>query len=255
MWILLLISFLLVPTACEVKPVNSDSRPVSHDRWTQLLQKHLTDEGWVDYRGFQEDSIEFQAYLDLLRKHHPNEEHWTKSERLAYWINAYNAFTVELVAGHYPVESIKDIKRGIPFINTVWDLKFIEIEGHKYDLNNIEHGIIRDRFEEPRIHFAVNCASRSCPKLLREAFTADKLDQQLNRAAREFLREPLRNKFHSADHASISKLFSWYSGDFTEHMSLIEYLNRYAPVKLNEDAEIEYLEYDWTINDLDHNVE
>lgn len=253
MWLVLCLGLVLFPSACEVASVESDARPISHERWTHLLQKHVTEAGWVDYRGFQKDSVALQAYLDLLRNHHPNEQHWTEEERLAYWINAYNAFTVELVAKHYPVESIKDIKRGLPFINTVWDIKFIEIEGETYDLNNIEHGIIRPKFDEPRIHFAVNCASRSCPKLMNEAYTAEKLDQQLDRAAREFFREDLRNKFHSPDRASISKLFKWYTGDFTENMSLIEYLNQYAPIQLNEDAEIDYLEYDWTINDLEHN--
>lgn len=255
MWLSVLIGLYILPLSCNIAAVESDSNPVSHDQWTDLLQRHVTDEGWVDYEGFMRDSAQLQEYLDLLRNHHPNEEHWSSDERLAYWINAYNAFTVELILDHYPVESIKDIKKGLPFINTVWDIKFITIEGEEYDLNNIEHGIIRERFDEPRIHFAVNCASRSCPKLMNEAYTADRIDEQLTQVAREFLREDFRNKFHTKNRASVSPLFKWYSGDFTENGTLVEYLNQYAPVELNKEAEIDYLDYDWTINDLEHNVE
>ena len=110
--------------------------------------------------------------MEELRKGHPNDKHWTETEQLAYWINAYNAFTVELILDHYPVASIRDIKEGVPFINSVWDIDFIKIEGKTYSLNDIEHRILRREFDEPRIHFAIVCASISCPKLRNEAFEA-----------------------------------------------------------------------------------
>ena len=164
-------------TACAVKDIQSASRSISHAGFDALLQKHVNEAGWVHYEGFIQDSTKFKEYLQLLSKHHPNDENWSREEQMAYWINAYNAFTIQLITDHYPVAGIKDIKNGIPFVNTVWDIKFIRIEGVDYDLNNIEHGILRPKYQDPRIHFAVNCASISCPKLQKTAFTADQLEE------------------------------------------------------------------------------
>ncbi len=239
---------LIFTTACKVQKVNSDSKPISHDTWDSLLQKHVTDEGWVDYKGFIQDSSKLNKYLELLSANHPNDQFWSRDERLAYWINAYNAFTVKLIVDNYPVKSIKDIKNGIPFVNTVWDIKFIEIEGENYDLNNIEHGIIRPRFDEPRIHFAVNCASVSCPKLLNEAFTGKQLDEQLDKAAKDFITGSDKNQI-SPNQLKLSKIFTWYGGDFTKNGSLIDYLNKYADQKINANADIEYLDYNWNLNE------
>lgn len=250
-----LIFFLVLAlfTSCKVQKVASDSKPVEHALWDSLLQDYVSDEGWVDYEGFIADSTRLNKYLDLLRSSHPNDKNWSSDQRLAYWINAYNAFTVKLIVDHYPVQSIKDIKNGIPFINTVWDIKFIEIEGETYDLNNIEHGIIRKRFEEPRIHFAVNCASVSCPKLYNRAYTAEKLDEQLTKAAKDFMADEAKNKFINANKAQVSKLFTWYGGDFKKESTLIGYLNQYAPIQLNANADIDYLDYNWNLNDNKRN--
>ena len=248
-FLLLLLS--LSVTSCKVSDYASDAKPIGHTIWDSLLQKHVTKAGLVDYKGFMQDSTRLQRYLGLLSSHHPNEKHWSRNERLAYWINAYNAFTVDLILKHYPVKSIKDIKNGIPFVNTVWDIKFIEIEQRTYDLNNIEHGIIRPKFEEPRIHFAVNCASISCPKLQNFAYTADQLDEQLTQAVEEFLADDGKNRI-AEDKAVLSKLFTWYGGDFkADGRSKIDYINQYAPVKMNTDAEISYMDYDWNLNDVD----
>ena len=240
---------LLTLSACKVKDYPSSSRPVSHETWDSLLREHVSPEGWVDYPGFIRDSSRLDSYLRLLQRHHPNEKYWGRDERLAYWINAYNAFTVKLIIDHYPVASIKDIKNGIPFVNSVWDIKFIQIEGANYDLNNIEHGIIRAKFNEPRIHFALNCASISCPGLWNRAYAADKLDEQLTRAARDFLSDERKNIL-SKDKAQLSKIFSWYGMDFKKGgKSVIEYINQYAPVQVDPDAKVEYLEYDWGLNE------
>ena len=237
--------------ACgAIKDVASDSRPITHEAWDALLQKHVNEAGWVDYEGFIADSAQLNAYLDSVQKGHPNRAHWTRDEQLAYWINAYNAFTVKLITEHYPTPGIKEIKSGIPFVNTVWDIKFINIEGHEYDLNNIEHNIVRPNFKDPRAHFALNCASYSCPKLQNRAYTAAELDAQLDRAAREFLADERRNKIDGEGPEYVSKLFSWYSGDFKQSApSVTAYLNRFAPVPVPEGTELEYLDYEWTLND------
>ena len=159
--------------------VTSTSPPIDHTQWDNLLKKHVSQEGNVNYKGFIADKTLLEEYLGLLSTNPPNKT-WTKEEQLAYWINAYNAFTVKLIVDHYPVRSIKDIKKGVVFINSVWDMEFFTIGGKKMNLNDIEHGIIRKEFKEPRIHFAVNCASLSCPPLRNEAFTASQLDEQLS---------------------------------------------------------------------------
>jgi len=230
------------------KDVKSDAKPFPHDTFDTLLKKHVNNEGWVDYEGFIADSTQFNKYLNLLSANHPNEKNWSENERLAYWINAYNAFTIQLIIDNYPVASIKDIKNGIPFVSTVWDIAFIKIEGIEYDLNNIEHNIIRQKFDEPRIHAAVICASRSCPQLRNEAFTADRLDDQLEDEMRRFVNEPTRNKIDSANKAELSKIFTWYKGDFTKNGSLIDFINKFSTNKLNSNAEIEFLDYGWGLN-------
>ena len=163
-------------------------------------------------------------------------------------VGDYTAYTVDLILKHYPVESIKDIKSGIPFVNTVWDIKFINIEERTYDLNNLEHGILRKRWDDPRIHFAVNCASYSCPRLRDEAYVAEKLDQQLDDAGRKFLNDPRRNKVSKND-LQLSKIFNWYGSDFPNGTKFIRFLNQYTDIEINEDASISYLDYDWALND------
>ncbi len=234
--------------SCAVRDVSTGSTPISHEIWDNLLKKHVTDDGWVEYKGFIEDKEQFYNYLNVLNGSHPNKENWTEEERLAYWINAYNAYTVQLIVENYPVKSIKDIKKGIPFVNSVWDIKFIKIEGKEYDLNKIEHALLRRKFEEPRIHFAINCASYSCPVLRGEAYVAEKLEEQLAEQARIFLSDERRNKIQ-ADKAELSKIFSWFGGDFKKDGTKIEYINRYAPVKINPNAEISYLDYNWQLNE------
>ncbi len=242
--ILVILSFF----SCSVKDFSSNSAPISHDIWDGLLKKHVTEEGWVNYKGFIEDKEAFYNYLNLLNGNHPNKSNWPKEERLAYWINAYNAYTVQLIVENYPTASIKDIKKGIPFVNSVWDIKFIKIEERTYDLNQLEHGLLRKKFDEPRIHFAINCASYSCPVLRGEAYVASKIETQLAEQARLFLADERRNRI-TAEKAQLSKIFSWFGKDFTKKTSKIEYINQYSPVKINADAEISYLDYDWNLNE------
>ncbi len=232
--------------SCNVKNFSSGATPIRHDQWNSLLQKHVSDAGWVDYKGFIRDSAQLNNYLELLSQNHPDPKTWTDKERLAYWINAYNAFTVKLITKHYPVESIKDIKSGIPFVNTVWDIKFINIQGQNYDLNNIEHGILRPKFNEARIHFAVNCASVSCPKLMNWAYSAEQLDRQLDQAAREFINDPSRNVIEK-DELQLSKIFKWYGGDFDG--KIVEVVRKYANQNFSEDPKVNYLDYDWRLNE------
>lgn len=237
-------------TACltGAPSIQSTAEPVDHKGWDELLRKHVDDTGMVDYTGMAKDSNKLTAYLALLSKNGPNKKKWTKDQQMAYWINAYNAFTVKLILDHYPVASIKDIKNGIPFVSTVWDIKFFEIAGKEFDLNNIEHGILR-KMDDPRIHFALVCASLSCPKLQPFAYRADQLDAQLTEAATEFFNEPFRNEI-SQNKVQLSKLLDWYWGDFKDkYETRIDLINTYSKVKVDPATEITYLEYNWNIND------
>lgn len=223
---------------------------VSHATFDQLLQKHVDESGLVNYKGLQRDRASLKSYMTLLESN-PPKDNWTRDQKLAYWINAYNVYTLELILKHYPVKSIKDIgsKIKIPFVSTAWDVKFINIGGEEYDLNKIEHGIIRKEFDEPRIHFALVCAAVSCPKLQNRAYTPEKLDEQLTKAAKEFLANSGKNQFKSSKSAKLSKLFDWYGGDFNNNGTLIDYLNKYAPTKLEQKARIDWMDYDWALNE------
>lgn len=247
----LVVMAVLLCSQCRAIRVDSTDEPVSHAQWDALLKRHVDADGWVDYGGFVRDSAALNAYLRLLSSSHPSDAGWTREEQMAYWINAYNAFTVKLVADHYPVAGIKEIRPGLPFVNTVWDIKFINIQGRVYDLNNIEHNILRPVFKDARIHAAVNCASYSCPKLRGEAYEADRLDEQLDDAMRNFIRDPLRNRIAAdGSSAALSELFKWFSGDFNEASGSVRaFINRYAEVPLQESAGITYIDYDWRLNE------
>jgi hypothetical protein len=233
-----------------VNAPTSNTDPISHEIWNGLLKKYVDTKGFVDYAGFKKDQAELRKYLTLVENNAPGNK-WSKEEKLAYWINVYNAFTVQLILDNiqFKIKSIKDIgdKIKIPFVNTPWDVKFINIGGKKMDLNNIEHGIIRKDFDEPRIHFALVCAAKSCPPLRNEAFVAAKLNQQLDDQGVDFLNDSYKNQV-SVKEAKLSNIFNWYGGDFKEKMSIIDWANKYAKVKANKDATISHLDYNWELN-------
>ncbi len=237
----------------KIKPVEGMSEPISHDIWDDLLERHVQADGNMDYNALSKERDKFDQYITLLEANHPNPMHWSKDESIAYWINAYNAFTVQQVLDHYPIGSIKDIKGGITFISSIWDQKFINIEGREYDLNNIEQGILRKYYKEPRIHFAVNCASISCPPLANFAFTGDELEEQLDLMTRMFLADTSKNII-TPDRLELSKIFNWYKGDFTDGQNLQEYINKYTSVNVDRKAKIKFLPYDWGLNDS-NNIE
>jgi len=227
----------------------STSTPISHDIWDGILHDHVKNTGRVDYKGIIQDREKFDEYITLLETNHPNQK-WNRDEQVAYWINAYNAFTVKLIIDNYPVNSIKDVKSGGSLIKSVWNLKFITIEGQEYDLSDIEHGILRKSYDEPRIHFAVNCASISCPPIRAEAYLAETLDEQLEKATKEFINDEKYNKV-TAQNAEISKIFKWYKGDFEKNgQNLKSYIAKYVSKDLSKDFSVSYTNYNWGLNDI-----
>lgn len=209
-----------------------------HAAWDKLLRKHVDANGNVDYEGFKSDKTALDAYLKSLAQNHPADS-WSRTEKMAFWINAYNAFTIDLLADNYPVSSILKLDDG-----KTWDVKRIVLGGKKYSLNQIENEILRPQFGDARIHFAINCAAKSCPPLLNRAYTAENLDKMLDQRTRQFINNVAFNRI-SAGEAVVSKIFEWYAADFGD---LRSFLNRYAKVQLKPGAAIRYQPYDWDLN-------
>ena len=214
---------------------------VDHSEWDVLLKKHVDDTGNVDYKGFTKDISALEQYLEYLAGNRPADKA-SKPEKLAYYINLYNAATVKLILDHYPTKSIKDIKNP-------WGKEIVQMGGEKISLGDLEHKILR-KMGEPRIHFAINCASYSCPKLWNTAFTASNLEKLLEQTAKDFINDPSKNAL-TKEKAALSEIFNWYKKDFTQNGSLIDYLNKYADVKLTSNTKISYLNYNWDLNDIE----
>lgn len=244
--------FLLVGLVCLLTSAFTEPTvaPVDHSAYDRLLKKYVNEKGLVNYKGFKSDEKALNDYLATLSKNPPAAS-WSKNEQMAFWINAYNAYTIRLILDHYPVKSIKDIgsKIKIPFVTTPWAAKFFTIGGEKMSLDNIEHGILRKKFNDPRIHFTLVCASISCPRLRNEAYTADKLDAQMDDQGRDFLNNPSKNKI-GKDEAQLSNYFNWYKGDWTKNgQSVVKWVNKYSNTKISDKTDIEYLDYNWNLNE------
>ncbi len=209
-----------------------------HKRWNEILNANVSDLGKVDYLGIK-SSTEFDVYIDILLHNSP-EDSWTKERKLAFWINAYNALTIDLILKHYPLESIKDIKNP-------WDQKLWEFDDKYLSLNDIEHEILR-KMNEPRIHFAIVCASKSCPKLQNTAFTAQNLEEKLTNATKEFLADTTKNEI-SENELKLSKIFKWFKKDFEQDGNLIDFLNKYSAIKISNNAKKSFKDYSWDLND------
>ncbi|MEN8799012.1 MAG: DUF547 domain-containing protein [Flavobacteriaceae bacterium] len=215
------------------------AQTVLHEQWDVLLQKHVTASGNVNYSGFKEDDAQLLEYLSALAHGAPG-ENAAKEEKLVYYINLYNAATVKLILDNYPVRSIKDIKNP-------WDKKWIKVGDKLTSLGAIEHKILR-KLDEPRIHFAINCASYSCPKLQNRAFSLEKLETQLNKASIEFVNDRSKNQIGETA-AEISQIFKWYKSDFTTNGSLVGFINQYSHVPITAGVKVRYINYDWRLNE------
>lgn len=211
----------------------------SHEAWNTLTQKHISPTGKVNYQGFKADKTALEAYLKSLADN-PVQNDWSRSKKMAYWINAYNAFTIKLIVDNYPIKSIMDLDGG-----KVWDRKWIKLGGQTYSLNNIEHDILRPQFKDARIHFAVNCAAKSCPPIWNHAWTAENLDNQLTKATKAFINNATYNQLDEKA-VVVSKIFEWYAVDFG---NLPNYLKEYANKTIDENAKVTYQKYNWALNE------
>lgn len=235
---------------CSCLTFASMAAPPNHSGWDRLLKQYVNERGMVNYQGMKCDQARLKTYLDLLSQSPPAST-WSTNEQMAYWINAYNAFTIQLILDHYPVKSIKAIGSAvqIPHVNTPWTEKFFTIGGKKMSLDNIETGTLRKQFSDPRIHFALVNAAKSGPRLRNEAYTPARLAEQLNEQGVDFLNDPTKNAI-APTRASLSKLFDWYESDFMKNKrSVMYWVNRYSQTKINDDTPISYLDYNWQLNE------
>jgi hypothetical protein len=218
-----------------------------HALYASLLSRHVKN-GLVDYRGVKDDEALLDQYLDVLAAVDP--ESLTADRQFAFYANAYNAWTIKLILSRYPeIQSIKELGS---LFKSPWKKKIARIDGDLLTLDQIEHDILRKRFKDARVHFAVNCASKSCPPLQGEPFSGDRLDQQLNHAARAFINDARFNRLEG-DTLWVSKIFDWFAQDFNN--DVIGYFIQFADppladqlVKNKARIRVRYLDYDWTLN-------
>lgn len=237
----------------------STARSIDHKAWDAFLAEHVKPAAdginRVEYADVSDgDREKLNAYIDKLTG--LEIRGYARSEQLAYWINLYNALTVQVVLDHYPVDSIKDIDISPGFFSSgPWGKKLVDIEGEKLSLDDIEHRILRPIWQDPRIHYAVNCASIGCPNLAREAYTAANANELLERGAVAYINHP-RGAAPTADGLVVSSIYEWFTEDFggTEQ-GVLDHLAEYADAALEREIEsgmeIDRYRYDWSLNDAD----
>lgn len=248
------IGLLVAVSGCSTVPAKfTPANPIlpsefSHALFEQVLKEHVKD-GGVDYSAIQTDE-RFTAYLAQLERVAPD-TFPTRNEQLAFWINAYNAFAIKGILDHY--SPMTYVGRYRYFIGRDY-----RVGGATINLYDLERQVLIKQFQEPLIHFAIVCASSSCPQLQPWAYEPTQLERQLNRAAREFINDPTRNRFDRTKKvASLSMIFKWFDDDFTKVAgSVLSYVRRYVTDPelvrdlMQSEYRSEYLDYDWTLNGI-----
>lgn len=253
-------------------PLPAAAEAFDHSAWDGLLRRHVegNGRGLVDYVGFSTERPALDAYLKSLAAARPGD--WSEPERLAFWLNAYNAWMVALVLDHYPIRGDDPTHpaASVMQVDGIFKEKKGRFAGRLLSLDEIEHEIIRERFDEPRIHAALVCAAASCPALRAEAYTAERLAGQLDSQLLDFLETPGKNEFElAAGVARLSRIFQWFAEDFAdspgqtpalkraagEHAGALAFVAGYLPEEARRAARegrlrVEFLPYDWTLNDL-----
>ncbi len=227
----------------ETKPTDvKPPRPsLSHSIWDNLMRAYVDSRGDVNYAGLKKEKRKVEEYLKVLESNAPDKS-WSKKKEMAYWINLYNAFTINTILEKYPVKSIMNIDNG-----KVWDTRKINIGGKYYTLNQIEKDMLLKRFKDPRVHFAVNCAAASCPPLLNKAWTEDNLERYLELKAKEFINNTAYNTISSKSIVA-SQIFNWYASDFGGSDKIVSYFQKYSNTTIRDNAKVTFAEYKWNLN-------
>ncbi len=210
----------------------------NYDAYNAFLQKNVSTTGAVNYKNIKKNKADLDKIVATFAAKTPDKT-WAKNDALTYWLNAYNLFTIQLIVDNYPLKKITDLDGGKP-----WDVKRIELAGQKYSLNQIENDIIRPTFKDARIHFAINCAAKSCPTLLNKAFFSATVQTTLEQRTKAFVNS--KANVLAEKNVKISKIFDWYKADFGE---INVFLSKYSTTKITKDAKIEFATYDWNLNE------
>ncbi len=218
-----------------------------HGIYAELLAMYVQN-GVVNYAGFKKDEKKLDRYLEIFE--FTDVHKLSRDEQMAFYINAYNAWTIKLILSGYPeVESIKDLGG---FFSGPWKKKFVRLNGSIVTLDHVEHEILRPTYKDPRIHFAVNCASKGCPPLIAEPYDGIRLDEQLDRSTRAFINDPKKN-YLAGDQLYVTSIFKWFSEDFND--DVIGFFIKYADEPLKKQIQarqdqikVKYLDYDWSLN-------
>lgn len=213
----------------------------SHQSWGLMLQRWVDANGRVDYHGWRTSISDLTAYLCHLGEH-PPAANWSKEEILSYWINAYNALTIQLILQHPEATSIRQISGGAWWRPTAFDRKVWYLCGKALSLNDIEHRLLRP-LGQPAIHMAINCASASCPVLRREAYDAANLEHQLTDQVDRFLLDTEKNRLQNGQ---LSPIFSWFARDFGGKQGVQSWIQEHTGHTLHK---MDYLPYDWSLNE------
>ncbi len=246
--ITMLVLTIVLGTAITVSASGNDDPNSLLD---SVLGRYVSKDGLVDYKGLKKNK-DFMKYIEYL-SHTDHDKLPSDKHRLAFWINAYNAFVLKGVLEEYPIKSVLDVG-WLP--HSFFKRKEFETKQGKITLREIENEKLRDAFREPRIHFAINCASKSCPKLLPEAYRAEKLEQQLETQVRAFVNDKSKNHLDKESRIFyLSSIFKWYKEDFVKNDEKIEaYIARYlnpsdAEFIRNNKVTVKYLDYNWGLNE------
>lgn len=229
----------------------AQAQPVDNALFAQVLARHVHN-GSVDYSGLKADPSKLDAYLAQLAA--ADLPALPERERFAAYINLYNAATIKLILDHFPVASIRDIRSIGGLFGSPWKQPVVRTRAGTITLDALEHEILRKQFKDPRLHAAINCASKGCPPLLSEPYEAARLDEQLDRAARAFVHSPDRARL-TGDTLFVSAIFDWFEADFGGADGVIAFVLRHADPALRESlaarggkVKLKYLPYDWSLN-------
>ncbi len=238
----------LMPAANRSAGAGQSGPAVDHRLYGELLSRHVVN-GLVNYRGLLREESKLDRYLDQMARIDP--ERLERPERFAFYVNLYNAWTIKLILSRYPdLESIKDLGS---LFRSPWKRRIVRLDGKRVTLDEIEHGILRPQFHDPRVHFALNCASLGCPPLRAEPFRGAVLDRQLDEQVRSNINDPRRTHLR-ANVLYLNRVFDWYGEDFPR--GPIAFVERYARGKLKRAlveragaVTVEFLPWDWRLND------
>lgn len=212
----------------------------AYEKLNTFLGKYVSAAGNVNYASIKTNKSELEDILNEFESNNPGSD-WSTAQKLTYWINAYNIYTIKLIVDNYPTTSITNITA------KPWHKTFIKLNGKTYSLNQIENDIIRKQFNEPRIHFALNCASKSCPVLLNKAYLPGTVYTQMTAQTKRFLNDTSKNTY-GAKEVKISQIFEWYVEDFTKGgTTVIDFINTYRTEQLST-QKILYSAYSWDLN-------